>query len=289
MVSLSSAWRARVRVYECDALGHVNNAVYLHYLEQATAEAWSTPGAPDWELRSLAMEYLAPARSGDELEVQSSADGFDGDARAAAYIIRRPVDDRDVVRARATWVQPASAVHVPWMPDWSAARSDLTGVLPLRLSPDGLDAHRYHWGHSVRAYELDGSGHANPVQLLRWVEEAKYEACAAVGWPLDRMLEADLMIVQIRHDSEFFLPLSSGERVQVVSRICDLRKLKGTWLHEVYRLPENGGGDGREREIVALDYSTGAFLNRAGRPHPAPEAMMNALLRGVPETMHERR
>ena len=25
----------RVRTYECDAYGHVNNAVYLHYLELA--------------------------------------------------------------------------------------------------------------------------------------------------------------------------------------------------------------------------------------------------------------
>jgi YbgC/YbaW family acyl-CoA thioester hydrolase len=132
----------------------------------------------------------------------------------------------------------------------------------------------------VRSYELDASGCVNPAQLLRWVEEAKITACADVGWPFDRMFVADLMIVQIRHDSEFHRPLRLGEHVEVVSRICDLRLLKGTWCHEIYRLPPDSAGEPVERELIATDYSAGAFLTCAGRPSPAPKAMLDALLLG---------
>lgn len=275
-----SNWRTRVRVYECDALQHVNNAVYLHYLQQATAEAWADDGARGWVLRSLVMEYLAPARSGDDLEVQASADGVEGALRACRYGITRLDDAHAIVRARATWAKSDQGESAYPPLDWSSASSGLPAVIPLRLPPDRLNAHRYRWDHTVCTYELDGSGRANPVQVLRWVEEAKHVACTDVGWPLARMFEADLMIVQIRHDSEFYAPLRAGERVEVVSRICDLRLLKGTWCHEVYRLnPEGPEGVGA-REIVALDYSTGAFLTCAGRPNPAPKAMMDALLRG---------
>jgi acyl-CoA thioester hydrolase len=274
-------WRARVRVYECDALGHVNNAVYLHYLQQATAEAWASLGAPTWELRSLAMEYVAPAHSGDELEVAASEDGVEGSRLACRYSIARLDDARTILRARATWAVPGREEGQHAALAWPSAPLELPGVMPLRLSPNRLDSHRYRWVHTVCAYELDGSGCANPVQLLRWVEEAKFVACKEVNWPLDRMLSADLMIVQIRHDSEFYAPLRAGERVEVVSRICDLRLLKGTWCHEVNRLHPSAAADASEREIVALDYSTGAFLTCAGRPNPAPKAMLDALVRGT--------
>jgi acyl-CoA thioester hydrolase len=273
-------WGARVRVYECDALGHVNNAVYLHYLQQATAEAWARHGASAWGLRSLATEYLAPAYSGDDLEVQAWSDGVDGALLACGYNITRPENARTIVRARATWVSPSADAGTPPPPDWPAAPAGLARIAPLRLPPDRLNAHRYRWAHTVCAYELDGSGCVNPVQLLRWVEEAKFVACTEVGWPLERMFATDLMIVQIRHDSEFYAPLRARERVQVFSRICDLRLLKGTWRHEVYRLHPASDGGADEKELIALDYSTGAFLNCAGKPNPAPKAFLDALLQG---------
>lgn len=280
MIGSSFTWRARVRVYECDLLGHVNNAVYLHYLQQTTAEAWTSLGAAAWELRSLAMEYLAPAYGGDDLEVQAWAGGFEGSRLACRYAILRPKDARVVLRARASWGVPDRQASAPLVWDWPSAPPELPEVAPLRLPPDRLNAHRYCWSHTVCSYELDASGGANPAQLLRWVEEAKMVACADVGWPLDRMFDANLMIVQIRHDSEFHRPLRLGERAQVVSSICDLRRLKGTWCHEIYRLPPASAGQPVEKELIAMDYSAGAFLTCAGRPNPAPKAMLDALLFG---------
>lgn len=49
----------RVRTYECDAYGHVNNAVYLHYLEYARCEY----------LRDVGFEYNAAVQAGYGLYV----------------------------------------------------------------------------------------------------------------------------------------------------------------------------------------------------------------------------
>jgi acyl-CoA thioester hydrolase len=68
----------RVRFHEVDALGHVNNAAYLNYLEQAAIDHATLLGLDLERLRRLGgvfvarrheMEFLRPAHAGDELRV----------------------------------------------------------------------------------------------------------------------------------------------------------------------------------------------------------------------------
>jgi len=70
--------RIEVRFRDCDPLGHVNNAVYLTYLEQARLFYWrslwnfgelrdSTPGVI---LARAEIDYRMPARYGQHLEVR---------------------------------------------------------------------------------------------------------------------------------------------------------------------------------------------------------------------------
>ncbi len=87
------------------------------------------------------------------------------------------------------------------------------------------------------------------------------------------MRASNFVTVQIRHDTEYFLPAVYGDEIEVVSRLYDLRRVRGTWLHEIHR-----AGTG---ELLVRNYSTGAFLDLQGRPAPAPQAMLDALLRGA--------
>jgi acyl-CoA thioester hydrolase len=68
----------KVRHYEADTLGHVNNAAYLHYLEQAAIEHSSAVGYTSEKYRELGgafivrrheIDYLLPAAPGDVLQV----------------------------------------------------------------------------------------------------------------------------------------------------------------------------------------------------------------------------
>lgn len=94
----------RVRFQECDPLGHVNNAVYLTYLEQvaidhASAVGWSSAilsretGAV-FVARKHEIEYLRPARDGDLLQVRTWPQEMRGARGERVYDISRVEGDR---------------------------------------------------------------------------------------------------------------------------------------------------------------------------------------------------
>ena len=72
-----------VRFRDCDAMGHVNNAVYLTYLEEARISHWratglaaktsdsaTPPDVPGVILARVEIDYRRPAKHGDVLTVQ---------------------------------------------------------------------------------------------------------------------------------------------------------------------------------------------------------------------------
>src|SRR5947209_7708204 len=98
----------RVRSYECDWLGHVNNAVYQHYLEQIAIEAsddagfdgpWYDAHGTAWVLRGVTVEVLRPAISRDVLEVSTWVSSWRRVRAQREYHIRRPADGALIVRA----------------------------------------------------------------------------------------------------------------------------------------------------------------------------------------------
>ena len=83
----------RVRPSDLDPLDHVNNAVYLDWLEEALEAAGMRHEASPLP-RSWRLEYLASAARGDEVRV-----AIHGDAAGWGATIRR-ADGLDLVRAR---------------------------------------------------------------------------------------------------------------------------------------------------------------------------------------------
>jgi acyl-CoA thioester hydrolase len=76
----STRWR--VRTYELDVNGHVNNAVYLNWVEQVATEHteaagfgsdWLAAQGGVWVVRRHEINYLRPAIQGDELELTTRA------------------------------------------------------------------------------------------------------------------------------------------------------------------------------------------------------------------------
>lgn len=76
-----------VRFRDCDPMGHVNNAVYLTYLEQARFSQWRAlwgfgeqpaPGntTPGIILARVEIDYRKPARYGDRLEIRIGLAGI---------------------------------------------------------------------------------------------------------------------------------------------------------------------------------------------------------------------
>jgi acyl-CoA thioester hydrolase len=76
-----------VRLYECDPLGHVNHAVYVHYFETGRIDAMAAAGLPFADIlkqgytvvaSDIFVQYKAPAFADDILDVQSYITSFRG-------------------------------------------------------------------------------------------------------------------------------------------------------------------------------------------------------------------
>lgn len=136
-VSRASRFAAcfRVRHYEADALGHVNNATWLHYLEHAATEHSAALGYSIERFAALGgafivrrheIDCLRPAAPGDTLQVLTWPVSFAGARAIRDYEVRlvapaaeasglpAPADrfwpageeppGRLLVRARTLWV-----------------------------------------------------------------------------------------------------------------------------------------------------------------------------------------
>lgn len=110
---LEHTTRVRVRHYEMDALGHVNNAVYLHYIEEAAIEharalgfdeaRWRTLGGA-WVVRRHEVDYRLPAVAGDELDVTTRIIRVERVQAVRRTSIARVGDGAVVVDALTQWV-----------------------------------------------------------------------------------------------------------------------------------------------------------------------------------------
>src|SRR5689334_938143 len=103
----------RVRTYEMDQLGHVNNAVYLNYMEQAATEHAEALGFGKERVMALGglfvvrqheVLYLGSAVAGDELEVTTWPEQLTGPRAIRSYLIHNAATGKRLVAARTLWV-----------------------------------------------------------------------------------------------------------------------------------------------------------------------------------------
>ena len=102
-----------VRTYECDSYGHVNNAVYLNYLEYGRMAVLEKNGFSLAKLkqmgaiivvRRIEIDYKAPAREGDRLVVRTYLKDHNKMKGIFSQEIFKQSDQILVARADVTWV-----------------------------------------------------------------------------------------------------------------------------------------------------------------------------------------
>src|SRR5262245_30399775 len=101
--------RFRIRHYELDFLGHVNNAVYVKLMQEAAIDAsteagyspqWYRARGTGWVIRRLQIRYHAQARYGDELEITTWVSDLKRVSSHREYQITRLSDGARVAQAR---------------------------------------------------------------------------------------------------------------------------------------------------------------------------------------------
>jgi acyl-CoA thioester hydrolase len=92
--------RERVRFRDCDPMGHVNNAVYSTYLEQARIGVLGSLG--DFILARVEIDFRAELRAGEEVEVHSRCAHIGTKSFHLDHVIS--ADGRVVAEARSVLV-----------------------------------------------------------------------------------------------------------------------------------------------------------------------------------------
>jgi acyl-CoA thioester hydrolase len=112
---MSSAFthRLTVRFVDCDPMGHVNNAVYLTYLEETRFAHWRAewgfgtsdpaPDIPGVILARVEIDYRAQARYGDVLDIRMRVTSLGRSSFTYEY---------DITDSRGTLVATAKSVMV---------------------------------------------------------------------------------------------------------------------------------------------------------------------------------
>jgi acyl-CoA thioester hydrolase len=101
--------RLAVRFRDCDAMGHVNHAVYFTYLEQCRLTFWrELTGTPSPHTRVIIAraecDYRSPAHFGDELDVRLNVAAIGRSSFTLAYEIAQAADERLVASGKTVMV-----------------------------------------------------------------------------------------------------------------------------------------------------------------------------------------
>lgn len=98
-----------VQPSDIDQLGHVNNQVYVRWVQEAAVAHWTTLASPGeqqrllWVITRHEIDYLRPAFAGDELIARTWVGEANGLSFARHTEIVRATGRKTLARAKTLW------------------------------------------------------------------------------------------------------------------------------------------------------------------------------------------
>lgn len=220
----------KVRHYECDIFGHLNNANYARYMEEAAFEASASVGYDKarydamgflWLAYDTEIEYLTPVVNGDTVEVKTWVGDFRRVRSRRFYEFRKTGSGALVARASTDWVYLEAATQRPsnippemitaFMPE------GLSDTLPARprftLPPPPPDVYKLR--RRVEWRDLDSARHVNNAVYLNYIEDAGMQVAIHYGWPLARSQSAGWAAVAREHHIEYKHPALLDDELEI--------------------------------------------------------------------------
>ncbi|HUN04995.1 MAG TPA: thioesterase family protein [Aggregatilineales bacterium] len=240
-----------VRHYECDAYGHLNNANYIHYMEEAAFQASTAVGYSKaryeamgtlWLARETRIEYLAPLVYGDTVEVKTWVDDFRRVRSRRRYEFRRPGVDTLLAQAETDWVYLDATTQRPLvvppemitafapegLPETATPRPKFPALPPVPPAP-------YSFRRKVEWRDIDTAQHVNNAAYFHYLEEAGVEAAAHFGWSMRRCAEAGFGIIAREIHIEYRLPALLGDSLEIETFVSDLKRSNAVRNYQVRR------------------------------------------------------
>ncbi len=267
----------RVRSYECDAYGHVNNANYLRYMQEAALDASAAVGYDEarynalghiWLIRETKIEYLRPLRFGDSVEVTTWVADFRRVRSRRLYELRNAADQQLVAKGSTDWVYIERATGRPARvpPEMVTAfipnTDDLSNESEIRdpfpaapPPPPGV----FTMQRQVEWRDIDVEQHVNNATYLNYIEECGILAAEKFGWPSKRIESEGFAIVAREHRIEYKQQATLGEKLRVTTYLSDLRRATATRHYLITR--EDGTLIAQARSLwVFVNVATGGIM-----------------------------
>jgi acyl-CoA thioester hydrolase len=263
-----------VRFYECDAYGHLNNAVYLRYMQEAAFNASASLGydaqryaqlGRAWLARLSEIRYLQPVRYGDSVVVATYVKDFQRVRSLRAYEMRLQGSQELVASGWTDWVfvdtQDNRPVSIPkeisavYLPEGNQEKVSTNRHFPGHPEPPpGVYCHR----RRVEWQDLDPAGHVNNAVYLSYLVEAAWGFGDVVGWTWELMSGTGIGVWARQHQIEYLLPAYYGDELEISTWLSGVRRATINRHYSIHRV-EDGQLLARANSIyVCVDLSTGS-------------------------------
>lgn len=273
----------RIRHYECDAFGHLNNANYVRYMQETAFDASAAAGYDSeaynaidryWLIRETDVEYIKPAQYGDTLEVKTWVMDFQRARSRRAYEFRSHLNNQLIANASTDWVFLESGTNRP-----AKIPSEIKGAF-FPEGPPGSFPAREKFPHlpplpaeifsmqlSVAWHDLDSVQHVNNANYLKYTEECGMHAIAAHGWPISRMIDEGFAIFIRRHQVQYLRPAVLGDDMLISTWVSDVRRSTATRHYLIQRKSD--------QEKLAVIHTKGVWVDlKTGKPIRIPENLL---------------
>jgi acyl-CoA thioester hydrolase len=121
----------------------------------------------------------------------------------------------------------------------------------------------------VRHYECDAYGHVNHANYVRYMQEAAFDASAAVGYDLAHYRAMDRLWLVRETEIEYLRPLRYGDSLEIKTWVMDFRRIRSRRAYEFRRAGSS--------KLLASASTDWVFLElSSGRPTAIPQDMIAA-------------
>jgi acyl-CoA thioester hydrolase len=116
----------------------------------------------------------------------------------------------------------------------------------------------------VPADAIDGMGHVNNLEYVRWMQDAAIEHSAARGWPMERYLRTKTAWVVRKHTIEYVRPAFAGDSISLFTWVAGYRQTSSQRRYLFWRASDQQALVRAETLWVFVDAESGR-----ARPIPA--------------------
>ena len=281
-----------VRHYECDAYGHLNNANYLRFMQEAAFRASAAVGLDYatyrsmgnlWFIRETEIEYLHPIRANDEIDVHTWVIDARRFLSRRMYRFVDPKSDKTLAQGYSDWVfierdsqRPAlipPEVIRAYIPEDESVESIPRHPFPSPPPPPSGAFTLKRW---VDWRDLDGMRHLTNAAYLSYAEDCAMRLASSLGWPFNRWQEEGIAFVARKNLIRYHQAARLDDELEIITWLYGLRSASAKRYYAFSRAE-----DGALLAQLLTDWVLVDFEN--GKPTRFPEHFREILRSNIAE------